>query len=237
MRKKPLMSDAPIVFVLDDEPSVVVALGRILQAHGFAIRVWTAAAEFLDAHDGETPGCLVADVHMPGMSGLEVQRALLARGIDRPIVFITGEADVRTTVLGMKAGAVTFLTKPVQAVELIGAVREAIARDVTRRARRCEQADISARLSRLTPRQRQVLSLLTTGLRNKQIAAELGTSEKTVKVHRRLVLSKMEVDSAAALMGLLYRGNSEVPEASRSVGRRATAPPVPQVAVGEGRAA
>jgi FixJ family two-component response regulator len=232
------MSDgAPIVFLLDDEPSVVVALGRMLQANGFAIRAWTDAAEFLNAHDGETAGCLVAEARMPGMSGLEVQRVLLTRGIDRPIIFITGEGDIRTTVLGMKAGAVTFLTKPVQAVELIGAVREAIARDATSRAWYCEQADINARLALLTPRERQVLRLLTTGLRNKEIAAELGLSEKTIKTHRQQVLSKMGVRTATALMGLLYRGKSRVPEVTRSVRARAAAPPVSQVAVGAGRAA
>ena len=232
------MTDAaPIVFLLDDEPDVVVALARILRANGFATRAWTAAAEFLKAHDGETPGCLVADVRMPGTTGLEVQRVLLARGIDRPIIFINGEGDIRTTVLGMKAGAVTFLTKPVQTVELIAAVREAIARDATRRARCCEQADISARLARLTPRERQVLVLLTNGLRTKQIAAELGRSERTIKTHRRQVLSKMEVCSATALMGLLYRGKSYLPDVTPNVRARTPAPPVSQLAGGAGRAA
>jgi FixJ family two-component response regulator len=227
-----MSSGAPVVFLLDDEPGAVVALGGILRASGFAIRTWTSAADFLNAHDGEIPGCLVTDVGMPGMSGLDLQRELLARGIDLPIIFTTGEGEVRTTVLGMKAGAVTFLTKPVQAAELTGAVREAIASDATRRARRCEQADISARLARLTPRERQVLSLLTTGLLNKEIAAQLGTSEKTVKKQRRQVLSKMEVRSATALMGLLYRGKSHVNEAIRVGGTRATASLVSQMAVG-----
>jgi FixJ family two-component response regulator len=200
------MSDyAPIVFLLDDEPGVVLALGRILRADGFAIRAWTSAAEFLNAHDSETPGCLVTDVRMRGMSGLEVQGVLLARGTDRPIIFITDQGDVRTTVLGIKAGAVTFLTKPVPAAELIGAVREAIARDAMRRAHRGEQADISARVARLTPRERQVLSLLTTGLLNKQIAAELGTAEKTIKTYRGRILDKMQVRNATALWSLLYR--------------------------------
>jgi FixJ family two-component response regulator len=232
------MSDgAPIVFLLDDELGVVGALGHILRAKGFAIRAWTCAAEFLDAHDGQNPGCLVAAVRMAGVGGLEVQRVLLARGIDRPTIFITREGDVRTTVLGMKAGAVTFLTKPVQAVELIRAVREAIARDAIRYARRCQQAELSARLARLTPRELQVLNLLTNGLRNKQIAAALGTAETTVKRHRQHVFFKMEVRSATALMGLLYRGKSHVPEVARSVGPGPTAPPVSQMAFGEGRTA
>lgn len=209
MTKKTLMVDgAPIVFLLDDEPGVVAALGRILRADGFAIRAWTSPIEFLTVHDVQTPGCLVMDLCMPGMSGLEVQRVLLARGTDRPIIFTTGQGDVRTTVLGMKAGAVTFLTKPVPAAELIGAVREAIARDAARRAHRGEQADFSARLARLTPRERQVLSLLTTGLLNKQIAAELGTSEKTIKTHRGHILDKMQVRNVSSLWGLLYRMKS-----------------------------
>jgi len=204
----PRSSGAPVVYLLDDDAGVVVALGRVLRSRGFSISAWTSASRFLDAHDGGTPGCLVTDVWMQGMSGLEVQRVLLARGTDRPVIFITGQGDVRTTVLGMKAGAVTFLTKPVQAAELIGAVREAIAKDATRRAHRCELADISLRLARLTPRERQVFHLLTTGLVNKEIAAELGRAEKTIKVHRAHIFEKMQVRSGTALMGLLYRMKS-----------------------------
>ena len=207
-KKTPVFDGAPVVFLLDDEPGVVAALGRILRANGFAIHAWTSPIEFLNVHDVQTPGCLVMDLSMPEMSGLEVQRVLLARGTDRPVIFVTGQGDVRTTVLGMKAGAVTFLTKPVSAAELIGAVREAITRDAARRAHRGEQADVSARLARLTPRERQVLSLLTTGLLNKQIAAELGTSEKTIKTHRAHILDKMQVRNASALWSLLYRMKS-----------------------------
>jgi len=204
----PRSSGAPVVYLLDDDAGVVVALGRVLRSRGFSISPWISASKFLDAHDGGTPGCLVTDVWMQGMSGLEVQRVLLARGTDRPVIFMTGQGDVRTTVLGMKAGAVTFLTKPVQAAELIGAVREAVAKDATRRAHRCELADISLRLARLTPREHQVFHLLTTGLQNKEIAAELGRAEKTIKVHRGHILEKMQVRSGTALMGLLYRMKS-----------------------------
>jgi FixJ family two-component response regulator len=230
-------SGAPVVFLLDDEPGVVVKLGRILRTNGFAIRAWTSPAEFLEAHDAETPGCLVTDLRMPGMSGLEVQRVLLARGIDRPIIFVTDESDVRTTVLGMRAGAVTFLTKPVQPAELIGAVREGITKDAARRALRCEQADIKVRLGRLTPRERQVLHLLATGMLNKQIAAELGAAVKTIKSHRKSILEKMEVRSATVLVGLLCRGKSYVKEVFQSVETRAAAPRYTQVAVEQGRAA
>ena len=194
-----------VVFLLDDDPSVLLALGRILQAHHFSIRACTSAAEFIDTHDGRTPGCLVTDLCMPGKNGLEVQSALLARGIDRPIIFITGHGDIRTTVQGMKAGAVTFLSKPVSAAELVAAVREAITKDAAMRARRGEQAEIGARLARLTRRERQVLYLLTTGLLNKQIAAMLGSAEKTIKVHRGRLMRKMHVRTATALVGLLHR--------------------------------
>jgi FixJ family two-component response regulator len=232
-----MSSGSPVVFLLDDEPGVVVKLGRILRANGFAIRAWTSPAEFLKTHDADTPGCLVTDLRMPGMSGLEVQRVLLARGTDRPLVFITDESDVRTAVLGMKAGAVNFLTKPVQPAELIGAVREAIARDTARRAHRCEQADIKARLGRLTPRERQVLHLLATGMLNKQIAAELGAAVKTIKSHRKSILEKMEVRSATVLVGLLCRGKSYVNDVLQSVEPRASAPRYCEVAIGQGRAA
>jgi len=197
---------SPIVFLLDDDPRVVAALGRILQANGFPISAWTSATEFLIGHDAYAHGCLVTDLRMPGVSGLEVQRTLLARGIDRPVVFITAHGEVQTTVLGMKAGAVTFLTKPVRSADLVRAVREAIKRDAAMRERRCEQADISNRLSQLTPRECEVLHLLVKGRLNKQIAAELGAAEKTIKVHRGRILDKMQVPTATALVSLLYRG-------------------------------
>src|SRR6516164_6065053 len=138
---------SPMVNVLDDEPAVVVALARMLQSSGFTVSPYISAAEFLEAHDAETPGCLVADVRMPGMSGLELQRSLQARGVDRSIVFITGRGDIPTTVQAMKAGAVTFLSKPVERAELVAAVREAIAKDTERRAQHREQQEISRRLA------------------------------------------------------------------------------------------
>src|SRR5262252_2239162 len=183
----------PIVFLLDDEHSVVVALARMLQSSGFTVRPYTSVAEFLEAHDAETPGCLVADVRMPDMSGLELQRTLLERGIDRAIVFVTGQGDIPTTVQAMKAGAVTFLSKPVQRAELVAAVREALLRDA---------------FGREQPRERQVLELVATGMLNKQIAAELGAAEKTIKVHRGRIMEKMQVRTATALVGLLSRAET-----------------------------
>jgi len=193
------------VFVLDDDEAVVAALGRMLQVSGYPVSTWTSAQEFLADHDPQTPGCLVADVRMPTMSGLELQRALAARGIARPIVFITAQGDIPTTVQAMKAGAVTFLPKPVQRLELLAAVAEAIARDAMQRAQYQERLDVSRRLASLTPRELQVLDLVTTGLLNKQIAAELGAAEKTIKVHRRRIMQKMNVRTATALVGLLSR--------------------------------
>ena len=197
-----------MVYVLDDEPAVVVALARMLQSSGFTVSPYTSAAEFLEAHDAETPGCLVADVRMPGMNGLELQRTLRARGIERPIVFVTGQGDIPTTVQAMKAGAVTFLSKPVQRAELVAAVREALLRDAIGRAQHREREDLVRRLASLTPRERQVLELVATGMLNKQIAAELGAAEKTIKVHRGRIMEKMQVRTATALVGLLSRAET-----------------------------
>jgi FixJ family two-component response regulator len=194
-----------VVFVLDDDESIVTALSRILRTEGFTVRGTTSAAEFLGTHDGSIPGCLVADVRMPEMDGLELQSALAARGIERSIVFITGQGDIPTTVQAMKAGAVTFLAKPVKRVELLAAVREALAEDAMTRAQNREHQDITRRLASLTPRERQVLNLVATGLLNKQIAAELGAAEKTIKVHRGRIMEKMQVRTATALVGLLSR--------------------------------
>ena len=206
----------PIVFLLDDEPAVVVALARMLQSSGFTVSPYTSAVEFLEAHDAETPGCLVADVRMPGMSGLELQRTLRARGIDRAIVFVTGQGDIPTTVQAMKAGAVTFLSKPVQRAELVAAVREALLRDASGRAQHREREDFARRLASLTPRERQVLDLVATGMLNKQIAAELGAAEKTIKVHRGRIMEKMQVRTATALVGLLSRAETRADSARGS---------------------
>ena len=206
----------PIVFLLDDEPAVVVALARMLQSSGFTVSPYTSAVEFLEAHDAETPGCLVADVRMPGMSGLELQRTLRARGIDRAIVFVAGQGDIATTVQAMKAGAVTFLSKPVRRTELVAAVREALLRDAIGRAQHREREDLVRRLASLTPRERQVLELVATGMLNKQIAAELGAAEKTIKVHRGRIMEKMQVRTATALVGLLSRAETRADPARGS---------------------
>jgi FixJ family two-component response regulator len=203
------MSDAhPTVFLLDDDPAVLVALERMLNVSGFQVRACVSAVQFLAEHDPDAPGCLVADVRMPGMDGLELQRALRARGCDRPIVFITGQGDIPTTVRAMKAGAVTFLSKPVPGAELVAAINEALARDAQQRVEQCEWLEVSKRLASLTPREHQVLDLVATGLLNKQIAARLGAAEKTIKVHRRRIMQKMQARTATALVGLLSRAEA-----------------------------
>ncbi|MBV9726894.1 MAG: response regulator transcription factor [Gammaproteobacteria bacterium] len=191
------------VSLLDDQEAVVLAAGRLLRAEGFAVRTWTSATAFLEAYDSAIPGCLVCDVRMPEMTGLELQQALLARDIRTPIIFMTGVGDVSMAARAMKAGAVTFLCKPVERVELVAAVREALACDAVVRARHQEERLISMRLAILTPRERQVLDLLTMGLMNKQIAHELGAAEKTIRKHRGRILEKMKVNSAAALVTML----------------------------------
>jgi FixJ family two-component response regulator len=210
------MSDAQqTVFLLDDDEAVVIALGRMLQASGFQVRASRSPVEFLATHDADAPGCLVVDVRMPGMSGLELQRALRVRGCDRPLVFIAGQGDITTTVQAMKAGAVTFLSKPVQRAELVAAINEALARDAQQRAERHEWLEVSKRLATLTPREHEVLDLVATGLLNKQIAARLGAAEKTIKVHRRRIMQKMQARTATALVGLLSRAEA------RAAGRMA----------------
>jgi len=206
----------PIVFLLDDEEAVLVALARMLQSSGFTVIPYTSADDFLAAHDAQIPGCLVADVRMPGMNGLELQRTLLARGVDRAIIFVTGQGDIPTTVQAMKAGAVTFLSKPVRRAELVAAVREALLRDASGRAQHREREDFARRLASLTPRERQVLDLVATGMLNKQIAAELGAAEKTIKVHRGRIMEKMQVRTATALVGLLSRAETRADRARGS---------------------
>ena len=206
----------PIVFLLDDEEAVLVALARMLQSSGFTVIPYTSADDFLAAHDAQIPGCLVADVRMPGMNGLELQRTLLARGVDRAIIFVTGQGDIPTTVQAMKAGAVTFLSKPVRRAELVAAVREALLRDASGRAQHRDREDFARRLASLTPRERQVLDLVATGMLNKQIAAELGAAEKTIKVHRGRIMEKMQVRTATALVGLLSRAETRADSARGS---------------------
>jgi FixJ family two-component response regulator len=196
------MHEDPAVFVLDDDELLVTAVCRLLNGEGFRTRGWTSARKFLAEHDHDAPGCLLTDLSMPEMSGLELQRALAAAGCGRPIVFITGQGDMTSTVEGMRAGALTFLPKPIRGVELVAAVREALAADAALRASRATQQRTLALLDSLTRRERQVMDLIVQGLPSKQIAAELGIAENTVKVHRDRLMHKLQVRSVAALIKL-----------------------------------
>jgi FixJ family two-component response regulator len=202
------MATVPTVLVLDDDEACAKSLERMVRSAGFPTRTWISAKEFLSQEDPEIPGCLICDLLMPEMSGLEVQQQLLARGISRPIVFVTGEGDMNVAVQGMRAGAVTFLAKPVAREPLVASLREALLRDASTRAMRVGQTQVDARLRTLTPRQRDILTLVVKGRLNKQIAAELGTSVKTVKVHRFHVMKKMHARNAAELAGFLSWSNA-----------------------------
>jgi FixJ family two-component response regulator len=193
------------VFLVDDDPSVLRALSRLLRAAGHHVSAFGSPQEFLLLHDPAAPGCLVLDLAMPGLNGLELQRALVASGSERPIIFVTGRGDIPSSVRAMKAGAVDFLTKPVNADDLLAAVGRAIERDRLMRQAGAELRAIGDRLARLTPREREVMLLVVAGRLNKQIAADLGTVEKTVKVHRSRVMEKMGVRTVADLVRMAER--------------------------------
>ena len=195
----------PTVFVVDDEAAVRKALSRLLRSAEIEAVVFASAADFLAAHDSSAPGCLLLDVSMPGLNGLELQQALTARGSNLPIIFLSGHADVPISVQAMKDGATDFLTKPVLDEVLLTAVRVAFERDRATRIARAELADIAARLATLTRREREVLDHVVDGQLNKQIAGDLGTVEQTIKVHRARVMEKMKVQSLAELVRLVER--------------------------------
>jgi FixJ family two-component response regulator len=195
-------STAKSVFIVDDAREVRSGLSRLLGASGYQVRAFDSAQSFLKDHDVEAPGCLLLDVCMPGLNGLELQRSLTRSGFVRPIVFLTGMGDIQTSVHAMKEGAVDFLTKPVDEVRLFEAVDQALRRDAEQRLERSIRNTIQQRLEILTPRELQVMGQVIRGRLNKQIAADLGTGEKTVKVHRARVMSKMMARSVAELVQL-----------------------------------
>lgn len=194
-------SGAPTVFVVDDDASVRKALARAIQTAGMSVSTFASAREFLD-HRAPPPGlgCIVLDVRMPGLSGLDLQAELNARNIHTPIVFISGHGDIPMSVKAMKRGAVDFLTKPFKVTDLMAAIQEAMRKAAQLEASRAGQAEMQRRIDLLTPREREVLNLVVKGLLNKQIAAELGAAERTIKVHRGRVMQKMQVQSVAALV-------------------------------------
>lgn len=197
------MYTAPtVVFIVDDDAEVRRALGRVLRSAAYQIRSFGSAADFLAAHDPGIVGCVILDLAMPELNGLEVQAALASSGCHRPIIFLTGNGSIATSVCAMRAGAVNFLTKPVENNELFAAVEEALKIDVAQRRIGSQRHAAAQRLGTLTPRERQVLDHVVAGRLNKQIAADLGTVEKTIKVHRARVMQKMGTRSLAELVRL-----------------------------------
>ncbi|MCU0574136.1 MAG: response regulator transcription factor [Syntrophobacteraceae bacterium] len=192
--------EKPVVYVVDDDPSVLKALGRLVRSAGYEVETFSSAEEFLDFQHRELPGCLILDVEMPTLGGLELQERLAARGIALPVIFITGHGTVPMSVRAMKAGAVDFLQKPFLDEDLLDVISRAVARDRQVMRERWQLQELRARLKDLTPREYEVFSLVVTGMLNKQIAFDLGTTEKTVKVHRARVMRKLGADSLADLV-------------------------------------
>lgn len=189
----------PVVHIVDDDASFLRAVGRLLRAEGYAVRQYGSAAEFLSRPESGGPGCLLADLRMPGMSGLDLQAALAKAPDPVPVVFLSGHGDIPSTVRAMKQGAEDFLTKHAPKEALLAAVRRALERDARERAHRVRQYELRARVETLTPREREVLARVVQGKLNKEIAAELGIHERTVKLHRTAITTKLDVQSVAQL--------------------------------------
>jgi len=198
---------APLVFVVDDDASVRKSLVRLIKAAGYEAEAFGSVGDFLARRPYDGPCCLVLDVRMPGLTGLDLQEALRAAGQRLSIVFITGYRDVPVSVKAMKGGAVDFLTKPVDEGTLLGAIEQAVARTLADRRRQARLTEVQRRIATLTPREAAVFALVVTGMLNKQIGSELGIGEKTVKVHRARVMEKMQAGSFAELVRLAGEGN------------------------------
>jgi FixJ family two-component response regulator len=190
----------PLVFVVDDEPTICVSVSRLVRSIGFDVLTFNTAREFLRANRPDVPGCLVLDVRLPELSGLDLQQELAKSNIDLPVIFVTGHADIPMSVRAMKAGAVEFLTKPFREQDLLEAIQHAVDGHQLSRQQRSEVTELQGRYAVLTPREREVFPLVTAGMLNKQIAGQLGASEKTVKIHRGQVMRKMQAKSLADLV-------------------------------------
>ena len=199
MNKTPPVTE-PVVLIVDDDASFRAFLSRLVSTVGLKSLTFASADEFLRNRCPDVPSCLVLDVQMPGLSGLDLQRELRVKGLEVPIVFMTGHGDIPMTVQAMKAGAVGFLTKPFRNQDMLDAVREGINLDTEARRQRSEVAELRQRYESLTPREREVMAQVVTGLLNKQIGGELGMTERTVKAHRAQVMQKMEAGSVADLV-------------------------------------
>jgi FixJ family two-component response regulator len=190
------------IFLVDDDAGVLKALSRLLRARGYEVQPFTFPQAFLAGHDTSIPGCAVFDVSMPGLDGLQLQQALTARGSQRPVIFLTGKGDIPTSVRAMRAGAIDFLTKPINHADLLAAIARAEKEDAAARQANAERNSINARFAILTPREREVMTHVIAGRLNKQIAGDLGTVEKTIKVHRGRIMEKLGVRSVADLVRL-----------------------------------
>lgn len=194
-----MSSPVPMVFIIDDDAGVRSAMQRVLKSVGLRSEAFAAANDFQQRAPHDGPSCLILDVRLPGMSGLDLQRKLLEAGIQIPIIFITAHGDIPMTVKAMKSGALEFLTKPFRNQDLLDAIHQALERDVAARQKRNEIAELQRRFERLTARERQVMRLVISGKASKEIASQLGTSEITAKVHRSQVMHKMEAESLVEL--------------------------------------
>jgi RNA polymerase sigma factor (sigma-70 family) len=204
------MTQAPVVFVVDDDPSVRSSLKFLMSSVGLQVESFDSADALLERKLPDAPSCLVLDVRLRGLSGLDFQRELAARNCHMPIIFITGHGDIPMSVRAMKAGAVEFLTKPFRDQDLLDAVRIALEKDRGRRERKKEVSDLKERFNSLTPREQKVISMVVSGMLNKQIADQLGTAENTVKVHRSRAMEKMHAQSVAELVKMIDKLESSV---------------------------
>jgi FixJ family two-component response regulator len=204
-----MATPTPTVFIVDDDPSVLKALARLIGAAGYRVRTYDRASAFLDSRLPRGPKCLVLDLQMPGLSGLELQRELATRGLTLPVIFLTGHGDIPASVEAMKAGAEDFLTKPVRGAALLEAVRSALDKDKTSLKGRRDLDSIRNRIKTLSPREYEVFRWVISGHLNKQTAGGLGISEKTVKFHRAMVMQKMKANSVAELTILADRAGIE----------------------------
>lgn len=202
-----MSESTPVVYVVDDDASFLTAVSRLLRSAGYAVRTFSKAEEFL-SELADTPGCVIADLQMPGLSGLELQEALARTGRALPVIFLTGHGDIPTTVHAMRQGAEDFLTKRAPKDDLFEAVKRALDRDARQRAERARRNELYARFDDLTPREREVLQRVVQGRLNKQIAAELNINERTVKLHRTAITTKLNVRSVAELTRLVQEAGA-----------------------------
>ena len=208
------MTRAPVVFVVDDDPSARSSLKFLLSSVGLQVESFESAETFLQRKPSDAPSCLVLDVRLRGLSGLDFQHELAARNIRIPIVFVTGHGDIPMSVRAMKAGAIEFLTKPYRDQDLLDAVRIALEQDRARREQERDLTDLQQRFDSLTPREQEVISKVVSGMLNKQIAGELGTAENTVKVHRSRAMEKMHAQSFADLVRMIEKLKGPAKKAS-----------------------